>query len=169
MRYIAPPFQFASGGEEAVVPYVMVPVPEEHVEEAMQAVLNIIRRAQLTDWDADSVADFFGEIDEAAKTLLSVAARAQLADKQLTQVAAADAVQLTQREVMGIMRELNEQARERARPPLLVHQEATKELPNGRTRTVAVIATSSELATMIRDAERAELAAGPNPLSGLEP
>lgn len=150
------------------MPYVMIPVPEEHVEEAMQAILNLIRRSQLTDWDEASVAEFFDEIDEAAKTLMSVAARAQIADKQLTQQGAADAVQLTQREVNGIMRELNEMARDRGRPPVLVHQEIKKELPNGRVRTVSGIATSAELAVMVRDAERAELAAGPNPLSGLE-
>ena len=148
--------------------YVMVPVPEEHVEEAMQAVLNIIRRAQLTDWDAESIADFFGEVDEAGKALLSLAARAQLAGKQLAQSSAADTLQVAQREVGGIMRDLNDQARERSRPPLLVAQEATKTLPNGRTRTFGAIAISDRLAPMIQAAERTDLASGPNPLSTLD-
>ncbi len=148
--------------------YVMVPVPEEHVEEAMQAVLNIIRRAQLTDWDAESVADFFGEVDEASKALLSLVARAHLADKQLGQTAASDALQMPQREVMSMVRSLNELARDQGHPPLLVHQEASKQLPNGRTRTYGVINTSADVAPMIRDAEQAELASGSNPLSNLD-
>ena len=150
------------------MPYVMVPVPEEHVEEAMEAVLRITRRAQLTEWDADSANDFFVDADEMAKALLSIVARATLAEKEVTQVAAADAIQLTQCEVLGIMRDLNESAREQSHPPVLVHQEATKTLPNGRIRTYAVLATSPELAQWFRDAEKAELASVPNPLSGLE-
>lgn len=148
--------------------YVMVPVPEEHVEEAMQAVLNIIRRAQLTDWDAESVADFFGEVDEAGKALLSLAARAHLANKQLAQSTAADTLQVAQREVGGIMRDLNEKARERSHPPLLIAQEATKTLPNGRTRTFGAITMSSDLAPLVQAAERTDLASGPNPLSTLD-
>ena len=56
--------------------YVMVPVPEEHVEEAMEAVLRITRQSRLTPWDQDTMNAFFSELDESAKALLSLVARA---------------------------------------------------------------------------------------------
>jgi hypothetical protein len=149
------------------MPYVMVPVPEEHVQEAMEAVLRIIRQGRLTPWDDDSIDGFFRAADEPSKALLSLVARATLAGRQLTQVAVADTLELSQREIVGMMREINDLAREDNRPPLLAHQEITETLPNGRTRVAAVMSMPPDCAQFIQDAEKAELAEGGHPLGGL--
>ena len=150
------------------MPYVMVPVPEEHVPEIMAAVLRVSRRAELEDWDAESVDTYFRGLDEPSKALLSVIARSVVAEKPMSQVNVADALELSQREVLGIMREANDEAGRQSRPPVLINHEKTETLPNGRTRTVSVISTSNELAIHIRAAEKAELAENGDPLSGLE-
>lgn len=139
--------------------YVMVPVPEEHVEEAMEAVLRIARQARLIPWDQPSMTEFFVELDEGAKALLSLVSRAAVAGRQISQAGAADRMEVTQREVLGIVRDINVRATEESRPALLATQEATETLPNGRTRLVAIIATNPQIAALVQEAERSELTA----------
>ncbi|NLD75445.1 MAG: hypothetical protein GX643_02140 [Acidimicrobiales bacterium] len=152
------------------MPYVMVPVPEEHVEEALEAVLRITRDARLTKWDQEAMNGFFADLDESAKALLSLVSRATVANKQISQAGAADRMEVTQREVLGIVRDVNHQAKEINRPPLLISQEATETLPNGRTRNVAIISTNKEAALFVQSAEKDEIqgaaGAGPAPEGG---
>ncbi|MCB0988503.1 MAG: hypothetical protein H6519_01480 [Microthrixaceae bacterium] len=146
--------------------YVMVPVPEEHVEEAMEAVLRITRQARLVPWDQDSVDLFFAAQDESAKALLSLVARATIANRQIAQAAAADRLEVTQREILGIVRDVNHQAHEDGRAPVLLVQEATETLPNGRTRPVSIVSTNISLASLLQAAEQGELTGGGQSGSG---
>jgi hypothetical protein len=139
------------------MPYVMVPVPEEHVEEVMQFVLRAIARASIEEWDAESVAEMFASIDEPSRSLLSFAARAVAAGKDITEADAAAMMQLSSREVAGIMRELNELAREGNRPTLVGNRVVMETLPNGRTREKRVLVMADELAALVREAERADM------------
>lgn len=148
------------------MPYVMVPVPEEHVEEAMAAVLHIIHRGRRVDWDAESVNELFHEVDEATRSLLSIVARATITDKPLTQRDAADRIEITEREITALIRDLNDRAAEASRPPMVQNKAVTQTLPNGRTREARALTMPSELAELVREAERIELANVPHPLSG---
>lgn len=150
------------------MPYVMIPVPEEHVEEAMAAVLRIISKGRLNEWDSEAVTKLFEGSDESARALLAIAARSSMAGKPVTQAAAADFVQLSQREIVGIMRELNERAADDSRPVVLFSQAATETLPNGRVREVQVFKMADDVAAWVREAERADLASAPHPLLGMQ-
>ena len=44
------------------MPYVMVPVPEEHVQDVMQFILREVARASLEAWDEESVEDMVLEM-----------------------------------------------------------------------------------------------------------
>jgi predicted ATP-dependent protease len=138
------------------MPYVMVPVPEEHVQEIMQFIIRIVNRASIEPWDEDAVAQLFLEADEPSRSLLSVVARATLANRDLTEHDAATNLQLSGRETMGIMRELNDQARDASRPPLISTRQVSETLPNGRSKEKRVLSTTEELARWLRAAERAE-------------
>ena len=127
----------------------------------MEAVLRITRQSRLTPWDQDTMNAFFSELDESAKALLSLVARATVANRQISQAAAADRL-----EVLGIVRDVASRALEDEHPALLLAQEATETLPNGRTRAVSIIATNQELAALIQAAEQAELAGGHRPGTG---
>jgi hypothetical protein len=144
--------------------YVMVPVPEEHVQEIMAHVVRLLQRASIEEWDEASVSEFFGKADEASRSLLSVVARAVLSAKELTDVQASDFVQLSQRETLGIMRELNDAARELNRPNLMFVVPVVEELPNGRTREKRCLTMGAPVAQMFRDAERELHLSEPSPL-----
>jgi predicted ATP-dependent protease len=146
------------------MPYVMVPVPEEHVQDVMQFVLREVAKASLAPWDEESVSELFREVDEESRSMLAYAARATISGKELTEAEVADLMQLRQREMAGIMRELNERASKANRPTLVSARTVTETLPNGRTTEKRVLWMSEELAPLVHDAERAELADVPAPL-----
>ena len=149
------------------MPYVMVPVPEEHVEEVMQFMLRSMARASQEPWDQENVTRTFSEADEISKTLLSHIARATVAGKEVFEGDAAAAVQLSQRETTAVVRELNELSREENRPPLIFRRSAVEVLPNGRTVDKFAIVVEEDVATLIIEAEKADHAA--NPLTGSTP
>ncbi|MEZ5246724.1 MAG: hypothetical protein R2707_16625 [Acidimicrobiales bacterium] len=145
------------------MPYVMVPVPEEHVEEVMQFMLRSMARASQEEWDQDSVTRIFGQVDELSKTLLSHVARATVAGKEVVEGDAAAAVQLSQRETSAIVRELNEISREENRPSLIYRRPTIEVLPNGRTVDKFAIVVDDAVAPLLIEAEKADLAANPLP------
>lgn len=144
--------------------YVMVPVPEEHVEEAMSLILRITARARQLPWDTEALEAVFEHADEPTKSVLSAVARSTLSGTIVSDHSTADAIELPQRELLGIVRELNERAIADSRPPLIIVRQENEVLPNGRTREQRMLSMDHELATMVRDVERAELAANPHPL-----
>ncbi|MEO6629812.1 MAG: hypothetical protein ABIP03_14740 [Aquihabitans sp.] len=147
--------------------YVMVPVPEEHVEEAMAAVLRIISRGRLIDWDAEGATALYEEVDESARSLLALVARATIAGKPLSQRAASDLMEISQREIAGLTKELAERSSAQSHPLIILNQSVTQTLPNGRTREAQVLQMTAAVAEFIRDAERTELANNPHPLTGI--
>jgi hypothetical protein len=148
------------------MPYVMMPVPEEHVEAVMNFVLRAIARAAIDPWDEESVGRVFLEVDEAARSLLSFVARAAADGSDLDAGEAARKIQLTVREVLGIMNELNATNREANRPPLITAKMVNDRLPNGRVTEKRVLNMEPEVADLIKAAEQAELREAGNPLGG---
>jgi hypothetical protein len=140
------------------MPYVMVPVPEEHVQDVMQFILREVAKASIEPWDEASVSQLFNEVDEASRSLLAYTARASMRGTEISEVQAADMMQLRPREVTGIVRELNERAAKDNRPSVVTALTVTETLPNGRTKEKRVLAMSEEVAGIVQDAERAELA-----------
>lgn len=146
------------------MPYVMVPVPEEYVEEVMQFVLRSRARASIEAWTAESIAELYAGIDEPSRALLSYVARAAAGGTELDEAEAAQRLELTQREIFAIFRELNDGARHENRPPLLGRRTMTETLPNGRTAERRAFVMTDELAALVQEAERADLLGGPHPL-----
>jgi hypothetical protein len=140
------------------MPYVMVPVPEEHVQDVMQFVLREVAKSSLEPWDEKSISEFFHDIDEESRSVLAYAARATISGKELSEADAADLLQLRQREMAGIMRDLNERAVKANHANLLSTRTITETLPNRRTVEKRVLWMSEDLASLVHSAERAELA-----------
>ena len=67
-------------------------------------------------------------------------------------------MQLRQREVAGLLRELNDYAVDASRPALVISPTVKETLPNGRVTEKRVLTMSEDVAELVRDAERAELA-----------
>jgi hypothetical protein len=142
----------------------MVPVPEEHVQDVMQFVLREVAKASLEPWDEESISTLFHEVEEEGRSLLAYVARAIASGKEITEADAAALLQLRPREMAGLVRDVNERAARASRPNLLLARVVTETLPNGRTTDKRVLTMSDELAPLVRDAERAELADVPAPL-----
>ncbi len=149
------------------MPYVMVPVPEEHVEAVMQFILRSLARASMDDWDSDSLSKTWKDVDEACRSVLSFVARASLAGAELDVNEAARKLQLTPRETAAVVNELNSVAREANRPTLITMRTVTAPLPNGRVTEKRMLLMEADLAQLVNDAEQAELREAPHPLSGV--
>lgn len=144
--------------------YVMVPVPEDRVQDVMQFVVRLVNQDALEEWDEESIAQMFEDVDEPSRALLSTVAQAvQEGDSRPVEDAAA-IVELSPRELMGILREVNEMAMERSRPALLAQRMVSETLPNGRKRNVRVLSMTEELAPLVAAADRAHLLAEGDPL-----
>jgi hypothetical protein len=140
------------------MPYVMVPVPEEHVQEVMQFVLRAVARASIEPWDVETMTEFFTMVDEPSRMLLSVVSDAVRKGRNLTDREVADLVELNPREVGGMVRELNEIAQESNRSALVFFKQVPEVLPNGRTREKRVVGMNDDVAVLVHEAEKAELA-----------
>jgi hypothetical protein len=146
------------------MPYVMMPVPEEHVEAVMDFVLRAIARSSIVPWDADSIGELFAEVDEASRSVLAFVARAVLADKDLSEQELATQMQMSAREVAGLSNELIARSRADNRPNLVSSRGITERLPNGRTRDARIYLMEPEIADLVRAAEKADLHESMNPL-----
>ncbi|MBK5289325.1 MAG: hypothetical protein JJE46_12765 [Acidimicrobiia bacterium] len=140
------------------MPYVMVPVPEKHVEDVMDYILRAITQGSIEPWDHPSISDFYHEVDEATRSVLAFVARAEAEEKELDTVAAARAIQMTPREVNGILNELQTTTGDAKRPPIVVARTVSERLPNGRVTDKRVLVMESGVAELVREVERAELA-----------
>lgn len=139
------------------MPYVMVPVPEELVTGVMDFVLKQLAKAAMEPWDDDSISEIYHAVDEPSRSLLSFVARATLADKELGEPDLAKLIQLTPREAMAIMREINTTAKEMSRPQIVEARMVTETLPNGRTREKRIIAMEPDVAEIVQAVEKADL------------
>lgn len=138
--------------------YVSVPVPEEHVEDVMRFVLRAMARASMVPWDAESFAELWGDIDELSRSLLAFVARATLEDHDLTDREAAEQVQVRPREIHALVAELAQESNRRRRQAIVTTQMVEDELPNGRIVEVRIIVMDPDVANLVAEAERAELA-----------
>jgi hypothetical protein len=148
------------------MPYVMLPVPEEHVEEVMEFVLRAMAEASVEPWDAESIDALYNDVDEATRSLLAFIAREAADGGELIDAEAARRIQMTVRETAGIMNELNTLTRETNRP-ILVHVRLVSERQvNGRTTDRRVLQMDPDVAAFIRSAEQAELRDAKDPFGG---
>jgi hypothetical protein len=147
--------------------YVMVPVPEEFVQEAMKMVIRLSQGDRFNDWDQETIIQFFHELPETSKTVLSSVARASLGEEgSLNDEVLARSMEHSVREVRDIARDINTKAMDNSYARILEITTQTETLPNGRTRDDRRFAVAEHLAEWVREAEREELKNMPHPLLG---
>jgi hypothetical protein len=139
-----------------LMPYVMVPVPEEHVEDVMRLVLRLRAKTVVLAWDDAGVRSFFGGLDEMSRALVSFVARGASAGKDLTDADVAALMQLKGRETNALIREVNALAKESARPGPIITNRVKEPLPNGRTIERRYVTMAPEVAVLFRTAEKEE-------------
>ena len=100
----------------------MVPVPEEIAEEVMAFLHWQVPEpaAHVLSWGQEAIERLYGEADEQARALLVAVAVAEQQGKELTVAELANALDCSDREVVGITLELNFQYRIDGAPPFLL-------------------------------------------------
>ena len=137
--------------------YVMVPVPNEFVVDVMQYVSRLVSQASLVPWDKEGLGDFFDSVEETGKSLLSLVARYTVAGKDVGYDQATEQLELSEREVREIARELNLGAQRQHFEPLLVTQETAVQLRSGRMAQRWMFIMAEPVARMLRAHERADM------------
>lgn len=148
------------------MPFVMVPVPEEHVFETMQFLVRLAARSSLKPWDEGSIEEFFRQADEPTRTMLSITARGVLAGEETTAGDLATGMELQLRDLAPILRGIEAQWKEMRKVPLYESRDVTKLRPSGKPWTIRTFVMPEEVAVMVRDAEQRVHAMEPNPLAG---
>src|SRR3954451_3648282 len=104
------------------MPYVMVPVPEEHVLDVMGYVMRLAARTPSEEpqaWDQPGVDRLLAEANEPTRSLLSFFADRSRAGVPTRPKDVAEALQLDLNDVAGIVGPLNRQLRRANRTPLI--------------------------------------------------
>ena len=99
---------------EAVVPpgYVLVPVPEELVARVGHEVMRLQWTAQgvARPWPLEDIVELLVTSDEQVTTLVRAAARAEVEHRALHDLDVANHLEISTRELAGIIREVNDSA-----------------------------------------------------------
>jgi hypothetical protein len=99
--------------------WVMVPVPEELAEEVHVLLMQLMFRARMPDWDLESLAAHAEQLDDDALAVVTTVARASRTVGNIDAEDMARSLDIAERELLGLVRELNE-TRKRPSPPELV-------------------------------------------------
>jgi hypothetical protein len=152
------------------MPYVMVPVPEEHVLEVMGVVMRLAARRSHDEppnaWDQEAVTEFFAKANEPTRGLLSFLAHAKRAGNEFIPPEIAQALELEASEVSGLLGPLNRAFRRANRVPLFESRVGIETSPGGRTLKRRRLKMDGENARMVRAAEQALRSVEPDPLVG---
>jgi hypothetical protein len=152
------------------MPYVMVPVPEEHVLEVMGFVMRLATRPSHDEppraWDQDAVNEFFARANEPTRGLLSFLAHPKRAGKEFIPPEIARKLELEASEVSGLLGPLNREFRRANRVPLFESRVQVETSQDGRTLKRRRLMMGIENARMVRAAEQALRSVEPDPVLG---
>jgi hypothetical protein len=147
------------------MPYVMVPVPEEYVTQVMQLVIDMTKGTTETDsqqWGEAAAEKFLADADDATRSLVSLLAKSALDGRDVTDQNAADFLQLSMRDTVALIRQVNGRAADAGLPALVELTTATTPIASGQAREVRVLSLREDVARFVqerggsaaRDAER---------------
>ena len=141
------------------MPYVMVPVPEEHVLEVLGFVMRVASRPSHDEppkaWDQEAVNGFFAKANEPTRALLSFLAHPKREGKEFIPPEIARAFELEASEVSGLLGPLSREFRRANRVPLFESRVHAETSPSGRTLKRRRLMMGAEHARMVRAAEQA--------------
>ena len=90
------------------VNWVMVPVPEELAEEANAFLVRLRMQALLPMWDVESATEHLSRLDDDQRAALAAIVRSVLSTGPVTATDLADTLGISEREVLGLVSQLNE-------------------------------------------------------------
>lgn len=132
--------------------YVMVPVPEQHVQAVMRYVLKLLQEDELEGWDEEGMLRFFAESDEITRAILSYVAQPDH-DGRVRQEDVARSLEL-HGYVPRMIRDLKIRSRQEYGRASPIRNEKDFAGPAGG-RPVPVLVMDEDVAVLVRKAEQA--------------
>ena len=120
--------------------FVSVPVPEEHVEAALEIALRLIEQGRQVPWTEQDIIDLLADVDPPGRHLLELATEARSGESVLTMDQATESLGTNRRVVRGIIQELNARAREADHPRLLLTQVDAEAIAGSKVREIESVA-----------------------------
>lgn len=120
------------------MPYVMVPVPEEHEQELMAEVLRMSLRKSLGEWEVEPLRAVFEESEPTARALITVLARASNDKRTLSRKQIAEATGAASADLVGLSDQVNARCITR-KMPYLILTAPEKDVGGAATGEVLVI------------------------------
>jgi hypothetical protein len=136
------------------MPYVMVPVPEEHVSAVLALVLRLSEGGDepLMEWDQEALSGFVAETGEPARAILAFLADPARADTEVGTREVARALGVERAELSGILGPLNRRCRKAGRVPLFERRVHSVVSPRGRAVKHRFLVMPEKTAEMVRAA-----------------
>lgn len=149
------------------MPFVMVPVPEEHVFEVMQLIIKFAKQAALEPWEQSDLDEYFLAAVEPVRSLLSVVSRSTLAGREVGTDQVVTAMELKLRDLAGILKQIDQECQAMSRVALFEVRTETTIGPAGRPMTKRTFVMEEATARMVRSAEQTTRELEPHPLDGM--
>mgnify|MGYP005616239381 CR=1 FL=1 len=102
------------------MPYVMVPVPEEHEQEFMSELMQFSLRESLNAWDRDVLGPFVDGLVDHDRTLVSALAQATERGQRLTRTQVCTLLGLDLPQVSVLVDDLNRRSNDLSQPYLVL-------------------------------------------------
>lgn len=139
------------------MPFVMVPVPEEHVLEVMAVVTRLAGQpptaaAPSQHWDQDQLDGLIAGANDRTRALLGFLADRSRAGKEVAPREIAVALELERSDIPGILGPLNRQFRKANRAPLFESRVRTITSAEGRPEKRRSLMMPKDTARMVRAA-----------------
>jgi hypothetical protein len=132
------------------MPYVMVPVPEEHVLDVMRLVLRRSRAQEpLMEWDSESVSEFLVDSDDDTRAIVLFVARATLVEEAIRIPGLSEALGLPVSTVLPAMGAANKRSLAAGRERILLMRSEAAVADDGTVTRVEEFAMPGRLAAMI--------------------
>lgn len=135
--------------------WVMVPVPEELAPQVEVLLIQLRFRAEVPQWDESLMSDHLASLAEEPRAVLSTVAARVIAGSPIEDVQLAEQLQVSVREVFGLVRDANDVTVGASPGDLLYSRQDEVDDGAGGTRRRRVLYMLEGLAEMVRDHEAA--------------
>lgn len=131
------------------MPYVMVPVPEEHEDEFMQELLKMSLRERLSAWEAEPLLALVAELEPSGRRLVMKLAEVSADNRRLSESEVASFLGVGVVELGEVVQAINTSCTDRSLPYLVLtapHRGPGDEVDLFIARAAAAHLTSGQLA-----------------------
>lgn len=135
------------------MPYVMVPVPEEHERDVHQMVLRLTLSAALNKWDPASVRRLLEDSSDNGRSVLLAVARGCSEGSFVSEHTIAELLGLSPNEVVELAMEVNAVCQANTWPALLLMKSDMEDQPDGSRRLVRRFMIGADPGRLVLDAE----------------